>query len=121
MVEVFNKFPVLQHFWCGEVLYPWKDHQGNDLPVNEKEETELDKPPETTLNSTTTTTTTTKVSSSTSKYHLLQLHGQILLPLMQYPVIPVIPIIPGAKTVFIPQKSRECPLFSKMLKLIIIS
>lgn len=67
MVEVFNKFPVLQHFWCGEVLYPWKDHQGNDLPVNEKEETELDKPPETTLNSTTTTTTTTKVSSSTSK------------------------------------------------------
>ena len=36
MVEVFNKFPVLQHFWCGEVLYPWKDHQGNDLPVNEK-------------------------------------------------------------------------------------
>ena len=32
-----------------------------------KRETELDKPPETTLNSTTTTTTTTKVSSSTSK------------------------------------------------------
>ncbi|CAX43196.1 peptidyl-prolyl cis-trans isomerase, putative [Candida dubliniensis CD36] len=62
MVEVFNKFPVLQHFWCGQVLYPWKDHQGNDLPVNEKEETdkESDRVPE-------PISSPTKAPSSTSK------------------------------------------------------
>ncbi|KAG7662040.1 RRD1 [[Candida] subhashii] len=39
-VEVLNKFPVVQHFWFGEVLYPWKDAKTNEpLPVFQKEET----------------------------------------------------------------------------------
>lgn len=34
-VEVLNKFPVVQHFWFGDVFYPWKDRNGKDLPYKE--------------------------------------------------------------------------------------
>lgn len=34
-VEVFRKFPVVQHFWFGRVLYPWKDAETlRDMPTN---------------------------------------------------------------------------------------
>lgn len=40
-VEVLGKFPVTQHFWFGENLYPWKDlDTGVALPVYFKEEEE---------------------------------------------------------------------------------
>ncbi|KAI5963456.1 RRD1 [Candida pseudojiufengensis] len=38
MVEVLGKYPVIQHFWFGEKLYPWKDHDGKTLPVFQPEE-----------------------------------------------------------------------------------
>ncbi|KAI3404466.2 RRD1 [Candida oxycetoniae] len=39
MVEVFGKFPVIQHFWFGEKLYPWRDARSkNLLPFHQKEE-----------------------------------------------------------------------------------
>lgn len=38
-VEVFGKFPVVQHFWFGEGLFPWKDAQtSKDLPTRQPEE-----------------------------------------------------------------------------------
>lgn len=44
-VEVFGKFPVVQHFWFGNALYPWKDMDTlKDLPVYMKsEENDSDK------------------------------------------------------------------------------
>lgn len=38
-VEVFGKFPVVQHFWFGE-MYAWRDESGRELPVTRKEETD---------------------------------------------------------------------------------
>ncbi|WLF76347.1 Serine/threonine-protein phosphatase 2A activator 1 [Lodderomyces elongisporus] len=38
MVEVFGKFPVIQHFWFGEYLYPWKHAQTKlALPVIQRD------------------------------------------------------------------------------------
>lgn len=34
-VEVLSKFPVVQHFWFSNVLYPWKDREENDLPFKD--------------------------------------------------------------------------------------
>ncbi|GEQ70579.1 hypothetical protein JCM33374_g4257 [Metschnikowia sp. JCM 33374] len=40
-VEVFGKFPVVQHFWFGEGLYPWKDAISlRPLPVKPADEPE---------------------------------------------------------------------------------
>lgn len=37
--DVFSKFPVVQHFWFGGVLYPWRDMDTNEeLPTSEAEE-----------------------------------------------------------------------------------
>ncbi|CAI5755513.1 unnamed protein product [Candida verbasci] len=43
--EVFKKYPVIQHFWFGNVLYPWKDVHGKDLPVYQKEMKEEEEQP----------------------------------------------------------------------------
>lgn len=37
-VEVFQKFPVVQHFWFGDCFYTWKDLKGNPLPILQEEE-----------------------------------------------------------------------------------
>lgn len=37
-VEVFGKFPVVQHFWFGSGLYPWKDAETKvELPIRQSE------------------------------------------------------------------------------------
>lgn len=37
--DVFSKFPVVQHFWFGGVLYPWRDVETNqDLPTSQMED-----------------------------------------------------------------------------------
>lgn len=42
-VEVFGKFPVVQHFWFGEGFFPWKDAQTlRDLPTRQPEEAPTD-------------------------------------------------------------------------------
>lgn len=38
MVEVLGKYPVIQHFWFGENLYPWVDMNKKKLPVNSSED-----------------------------------------------------------------------------------
>lgn len=40
-VEVLGKFPVVQHFWFTNNLYPWRDYTNNrDLPCNENGESD---------------------------------------------------------------------------------
>lgn len=44
--EVISKFPVVQHFWFGGELYPWKDQLGSALPQSEAiESSETGMPP----------------------------------------------------------------------------
>lgn len=41
MVEVLNKFPVVQHFWFGSGFYPWVDYRtGKPLPSHNPAEAE---------------------------------------------------------------------------------
>lgn len=47
-VEVFNKFPVVQHFWFGKGLYPWVDINTNkEFPVREPQQEKNDEPEDT--------------------------------------------------------------------------
>lgn len=42
-VEVFGKFPVVQHFWFGSGLYPWKDAETmHDLPIRQVDQNDAE-------------------------------------------------------------------------------